>query len=545
MGDSPNKKKIVVAGLASILLVAAVVGVVVSTKSGGAQSISGSNKAVQAICSPTRYKETCEKSLSQANTTDPKKLIQLAFDATAQNIGDVLNKSALLKEAEADPSMKDAYLVCQLVLESAVDDLKRSIEHVREFDASKTREYIEDLRTWLSAVVTDQTTCVDAFEGTTGDAGEKMKKMLATARQMSINALALISDVQSIFGSLELGSSRKLLSTEVPTFAKRRLQEATRSSLQPTIVVAKDGSGQFKTLGEAIASLPQKSNDSVVIYVKEGLYEENVEFPKNVNNVMLYGDGPLKTRITGNKNFAIGGVKTFLTATVGINGEDFFAKDIAFENTAGAVGHQAVALRVSSDKAVFYNVHIDGYQDTLYNHRYRQYYRECSISGTIDFIFGNSLSLFQDCTFIVRKPEPNQGCMVTAQGREEELTNGANVIQNGNFTAEEAFLTADPPHKAYLGRPWKVLSRTIIIQSNIEGFIDPTGWAPWEKDFALDTCYYGEYQNRGPGSDTSKRVQWKGIKNITPEVAESWTGGKAFGGDEWIVKAGVPYVPTL
>ncbi|KAL8490615.1 hypothetical protein ACS0TY_022569 [Phlomoides rotata] len=545
MGDSPNKKKIVVAGLASILLVAAVVGVVVSTKSGGAQPISGSNKAVQAICSPTRYKETCEKSLSQANTTDPKKLIQLAFDATAQNIGDVLNKSALLKEAEADPSMKDAYLVCQLVLESAVDDLKRSIEHVGEFDASKTREYIEDLRTWLSAVVTDQTTCVDAFEGTTGDAGEKMKKMLATARQMSINALALISDVQSIFGSLELGSSRKLLSTEVPTFAKRRLQEATRSSLQPTIVVAKDGSGQFKTLGDAIASLPQKSNDSVVIYVKEGLYEENVEFPRNVNNVMLYGDGPLKTRITGNKNFAIGGVKTFLTATVGINGEDFFAKDIAFENTAGAVGHQAVALRVSSDKAVFYNVHIDGYQDTLYNHRYRQYYRECSISGTIDFIFGNSLSLFQDCTFIVRKPEPNQGCMVTAQGREEELTNGANVIQNGNFSAEEAFLTADPPHKAYLGRPWKVLSRTIIIQSNIEGFIDPTGWAPWEKDFALDTCYYGEYQNRGPGSDTSKRVQWKGIKNITPEVAESWTGGKAFGGDEWIVKAGVPYVPTL
>ncbi|KAL8486195.1 hypothetical protein ACS0TY_023045 [Phlomoides rotata] len=193
MGDSPNKKKIVVAELASILLVAAMVGIVVSTKSGGAQPISGSNKAVQAICSPTRYKETCEKSLSQANTTDPKKLIQLAFDATAQNIGDVLNKSALLKEAEADPSMKDAYLVCQLELESAVDDLKRSIEHVREFDASKTREYIEDLRTWLSAVVTNQVTCVDAFEGTTGDAGEKMKKMLATARQMSSNALALIS----------------------------------------------------------------------------------------------------------------------------------------------------------------------------------------------------------------------------------------------------------------------------------------------------------------------------------------------------------------
>ena len=297
--------------------------------------------------------------------------------------------------------------------------------------------------------------------------------------------------------------------------------------------------------GDAIKTLTPKSNATVVIYVKAGLYEEYVEFPKYVNNVTLIGDGPLKTIITGDKCFAKG-VKTFFTATVSVNAEGFFAKDIAFQNTAGPLGHQAVALRVSADKAVFYNVNIDGYQDTLYAHTDRQYYRDCTISGTIDFIFGDSLALFQNCKFVVRKPEKNQACMVTAQGRIEPRSVGAFVIQNGSFTAEPAFLSAQPPHKAYLGRPWKELSRTIIMQSNIEQFIDPTGWAPWMGSFAIDTCYYAEFANRGDGSNTTKRVEWKGrIKNVTKEDAEKWTGGVAFVGDEWITKTGVPYVPTM
>jgi len=519
MGDSPNKKKVVVAGVASILLVAAVVAVVVgSTKNGGAEKPStGPTKAVQAICSPTDYKETCERSLAHANTSEPKELVKLAFDATVENIGDVLKNSAVLKEAEADPNTKDAYNVCKEVLETAVDDLKRSVEHVGVLEVSKVSEYVEDLKTWLSAVVTNQETCIDAFNETNSDAGEKMKKVLATAKQLSSNGLAMVTDISSMIGSFQFGSSRKLL-TEEPAFAKRRLLEATKMDLQPTIVVAKDGSGQFKTIGEAIATLPKKNNQTIVIHVKEGVYEEYVEIPKNVNNVMLVGDGPLKTRITGNKCYA-NGVKTYHTATVAVNADDFFAKDIGFENTAGAQGHQAVALRVSADKAVFYNVHIDGYQDTLYAHTNRQYYRDCSISGTIDFIFGDSLALFQNCTFIVRKPGPNQACMVTAQGRIEPHSIGSFVIQNGNFTAEEAFLTAQPPHKAYLGRPWKELSRTIIMQSNIEAFIDPTGWAPWMGTFAIDTCYYAEYENHGAGSNTTDRVKWGGIKNITAEMA--------------------------
>ncbi|KAL8026111.1 hypothetical protein ABFX02_14G007300 [Erythranthe guttata] len=573
MGDSDgNKKKIIVGGMASVLLVAMVVCVTIGVSgrnSGGGGGVSTSTKAVQAICSPTDYKETCESSLAGANTTDPKELIRLAFNAAVNNIGDAIKNSTLFKDAAADSSTKDAFDICDDVLGSAIDDLKRAGDKVGEFDATKVDEYVEDLKVWLSAVITYQETCIDAFENTTGDTAEKMKNLLKTARELSSNGLAMVSDVSSIIGQLQLGNlggstSRRLLSKEErvlyggdptdyapgedPYWIKsphsRRLLSAAAAPLKPNAVVALDGSGQFKTIKDAINTIPKKNTQPFVIFIKAGLYKEHVEIPKKVNGVVMIGEGPLKTRITGSKSYA-GGVKTFHTATVAVNGEDFMAKDIGFENTAGAEGHQAVALRVSGDRAIFLNVAIDGYQDTLYAHNYRQYYRDSSISGTIDFIFGDSLAYFQNCKFIVRKPMENQACMVTAQGRVDPRSVGAIVIQNGDITAEPAFLATTPPIDAYLGRPWKELSRTIIMQTNIGGFIAPEGWSPWMGNFALDTCYYGEYQNRGAGSGLAKRVTWKGIKKITPEIALSWTAGLAFKGDDWIKSSGVPYNPSF
>ncbi|KAK4388428.1 putative pectinesterase/pectinesterase inhibitor 28 [Sesamum angolense] len=558
--------KAAVAGLAAILVVAMVVAVAVGVTRKQSESSSinaGSTKAVQSICAPTDYIDTCEKSLSDADTTDPKELIKAAFEFTEKNIGDVIKNSPLFKEAASDDSTKQALAICQEVLDTAIDDLKRSFDTVGEFDASKANEYLEDLKTWLSAVITNHETCIDAFENTTGDTGEKMKNLLKTAREMSSNGLAMVNEMSSILSSLQLGNaaSRKLLLSEKVGYGgdpteyapgeephfnldsnRRHLLSAT--SLKPNAVVAQDGSGQFNTIRAAIASVPQKNNQTFVIHVKAGVYKEHVQIPKKVNKIVLIGDGPLKTRITGRKNFAEG-VKTYHTATVAVNADEFLAKDIGFENTAGAAGHQAVALRVSGDRAVFYNVHIDGYQDTLYAHTYRQYYRDCTISGTIDFVFGDSQALFQNCKFVVRKPLANQACMVTAQGRVERHSLGATIIQNGDFVAEPALLQASPPHKVYLGRPWKLLSRTIIMQSNIGGFIAPEGWAEWAGTFALDTLYYAEYQNRGPGSDMKNRVQWKGIQTLSPQMAESWTGGKFYGGDEWVKNSGVPYIPTM
>ena len=554
MGDS-KKRVILFAGVASVLLLVAVIAAAVvfsknsgsiesSNGNGSGKSVATASKAVQLVCSPTQYKETCEKSLAGVNSTDPKKLIEAAFEATVGSITGVLKASAEMKKSAADPGTKAAFDVCDEVLQNAVDDLKSSTEKVSFFDAAKARQFVAELRTRLAAVGDDQETCIDAFENTTGDSGEKMKSLLKTGKEMSSNGLAMVTDISSILGSVQLAKllgGRKLMAEEE---VDRRILEA--GSLKPTMVVAKDGSGQFKTISEALSKLPKKNNETmIVVYIKAGVYAETVIIPKKVNKVVLLGDGPTKTKITGKLSFA-GGVKTYHTATVAVNADEFLAKDLTIENTAGSAGHQAVALRVSGDRAVLYNVKIDGYQDTLYAHKYRQFYRNCSISGTIDFVFGDALAIFQDCTFVVRKPGPNQACMVTAEGRIDPRSPGGFVLQGSRITAEPALLAAKPAVKVYLGRPWKELSRTIIMQSDIGGFVDPTGWSPWMGNFALDTCYYAEYENRGPGSNTTGRVTWKGIKKITPQIAQSWTGGAAYGDDSWIkAAAGVPYVPTM
>lgn len=221
------------------------------------------------------------------------------------------------------------------------------------------------------------------------------------------------------------------------------------------------------------------------------------------------------------------------------------AKDIGFENSAGAIGHQAVALRVQSDMSIFYNCQMDGYQDTLYAHAKRQFYRDCTITGTIDFIFGNAVAVFQNCNMVVRKPLDNQQCIVTAHGRNETREPTGFVLQNCTITADPEYHPVRFTNKAYLGRPWKEFSRTIIMQSEIDDLISPEGWLPWMGTFGLDTLFYSEYNNRGPGAAVDKRVTWQGIKKITPEEADGYTAANFLGGDEWIPPSGVPYTPGM
>jgi len=571
MGFEGKKKKIAVAGFSSILLVAMVVAVTVSvskngsapasdgSQSNGGGEISTSTKAIDSICAPTDYKETCKNSLSSAkNTSDPRELIKVVFNVAEENIAQVIKNSSLLKEAAKDPMTSKALETCKELLETSIEDLKRSFATVDNFDVTKMDVYVEDLKTWLSGSITYQETCIDGFENTTGNTGEKMKKLLKTAAELSSNGLAMVTDISQILGNLQLGGfSRRLLSNsnteytqEIPAFvdvARRKLLAARPASLKPNAVVAQDGSGKFKTINEALATVPQKNNETFVIFVRAGIYKETVIIPKKMNKIVLIGEGPTKTRISGGKNY-VDGTMTFHTATVAVNGEEFTARDIGFENTAGANKHQAVALRVSADKGIFYNCAIDGYQDTLYVHTYRQYFRDCTISGTIDFIFGDAAVVFQNCKMVVRKPDINQNCMVTAQGRKDKRGVGAIVLQNCHIVGEPALLAVNPKDQTiqvYLGRPWKDYSRTIIIQSYIDALIHPEGWSPWAGTYALDTCYYGEYKNHGPGSNMANRATWKGIKKITPQIAESFTPARYFGGDLWIKPTGIPYVSGM
>ncbi|XP_047315561.1 pectinesterase-like [Impatiens glandulifera] len=579
--------KIAVLGLSSILLVAAVIGVVTVSKRGGDTAsdsnngeISTTTKSVESLCRSTDYKETCTSTLTPAagNVSDPKELIKIAFNLAVGEVSSALQNSSVIQQAQADPRTHAAFENCKGLLEDSVDDLQSSFDRFDSFDLTRMDEFFDDLKTWLSGALTFQGTCIDGFENTTGDSGEKMKQLLMISGQMTRNGLAMIDALGDTINTLNISAltGRRLLSSEdeLPSWIdakKRRLLEAhttvdatvTTSStsfpatatataaasgpppnfsgpMTPNVVVAKDGSGDVKTIAEALNKVPKKNKTPFIIKIKAGIYSEYLLVNKKMSNVVLLGEGAATTRITGNKNF-VDGTPTFNTATVVVQGNHFFAKGIGFENSAGAKKHQAVALRVSSDMSIFYQCDMDGYQDTLYAHVHRQYYRECKISGTIDFIFGDSNAIFQQCTMIVRQPLENQGCMVTAQGRDDKRENTGLVLQKCTITAAPEFLSSPYKVMAYLGRPWKQFSRTIIMQSTIEGFIAPEGWSPWAGSFGLETLFYSEFQNTGPGADTSKRVKWGGIKTITATDAVQFTASKFIAGDSWVKPSGLPY----
>jgi pectinesterase len=213
---------------------------------------------------------------------------------------------------------------------------------------------------------------------------------------------------------------------------------------------------------------------------------------------------------------------------------------MGFSNTAGAVKHQAVALRLQSDFAAFYNCRMDGYQDTLYVQARRQFFRNCVVSGTIDFIFGNAATIFQNCLIIVRRPMDNQQNTVTAHGRTDPKMKSGLVIQNCRIVPDQALFRDRFKIPSYLGRPWKEYSRTVIMESTIGDLIKPEGWMPWNGEFALKTLYYAEYANRGPGANTRSRVRWPGFHVIGRNEAQQFTTGPFINGNLWLKYTGTP-----
>ncbi|XWS64495.1 hypothetical protein CRYUN_Cryun05aG0008700 [Craigia yunnanensis] len=542
--------------------------------------VSSSMKAIKSICQPTDYRRTCEEQLraEAGDSTDMKELVQAAFKAAMKFASQAAKNSTTLRDLEKDPRSKKALDVCKQLMTYSINELKKSFNQIDKLDVTKLDKMLADLKIWLSATITNQKTCLDGFRNTTTNAGEKMKKALNISMQLSRNGLAIATEMSAALKQLQIeGVSRRLLQEdELPVLGHsewtsflennswkrrllqdneppvlghnefeiqpgvRRLMAATRSRIKPDIVVAKNGTGNFTTIKAAMTRIPLNAAKPFVIYIKEGVYEENLEFGYGMTNVALIGDGKEKTRITGRLNNA-DGVPTFRTATVAVNGDNFFAKNIGFENSAGAAKFQAVALMVISDFAVFYNCSMDGYQDTLYVHSKRQFYRDCTVTGTIDFVFGDAAAVFQNCTFLVRKPLDGQQAIVTAQGRTDVRQPTAIVIQNSTFTAAPELLPVKNKYPTYLGRPWGNFSRTIIMESYLDDLIKPEGWTIWDGPWGLNTCFYSEFNNHGPGSNKTGRVTWRGIKKIKPAVALGFTPGKFFDCDSWVKPRRVPY----
>ncbi|GMJ12247.1 hypothetical protein like AT3G05610 [Hibiscus trionum] len=554
-------KATVIIGVCSVILVAMVVAVAVgvtrsrSERSAGGGELEASKKAVQNICQPTDYKEACEKSLSGSNTTDSKELIKAGFQAAIHEIEKVVKNSSTIQDAAKDPMSRQALDICKEVMGYAIDDLMNSINQLGAFDASTLDEYIENLKIWVGGSITYQQTCLDGFVNVSTVAGEKMRKLLNTSQMLTSNSLAMVCEIPKLIRDLNFprlsgagGGTRKLLAKDgFPSwvsFRQRMLLQQNPSQMKANVVVAKDGSGKYNNINQALKEVPNKNTSPFVIHIKAGVYKENVLVDKYMSNVVFIGDGPTQTIVTGSLNVA-DGTATFKSATVAVIGKNFTAKDMGFQNTAGAIKGQAVALKVQGDQSIFHNCQMDGYQDTLYAHSHRQFYRDCTVSGTVDYIFGDSATVLQNCKLIIRKPLNNQQCMVTAQGRTDRRTPTGFVLQNCVISGAQDYLPVKAISKTYLGRPWKQFSRTIIMQSQLDDIIAPEGWSPWNGNFALDTLWYAEFNNRGPGADQTNRVKWRGIQKITAAQAQQFTAGVFLVGGNWIPKSGVPYTSGM
>ncbi|KAL9224083.1 hypothetical protein vseg_000153 [Gypsophila vaccaria] len=311
------------------------------------------------------------------------------------------------------------------------------------------------------------------------------------------------------------------------------LFKTAKNKLFPSysLTVSKNpATGDFTTIQDAIDSLPVINLVRVVIKVKAGTYSEKVNIPLLKAYISIEGEGADNTMVEwGDTAHTIGPngrpLGTYGSATFAVNSPYFMAKNITFKNTnpappPGAVGMQAVAFRISADTATFVGCNFLGAQDTLYDHFGRHYYKDCYIEGTIDFIFGNALSLFEGCH--VHAVAQNYGA-VTAQGRSSMLDDTGFSFVNCKVTGSGAL---------YLGRAWGPFSRVIFAYTYMDNIILPKGWYDWGDPTREMTVSYGQYKCTGPGASFAGRVSWS--RELTDEQAKPFLSLSFIDGSEWI-----------
>ncbi|KAL2898318.1 putative pectinesterase/pectinesterase inhibitor 32 [Bienertia sinuspersici] len=299
-----------------------------------------------------------------------------------------------------------------------------------------------------------------------------------------------------------------------------------RTMMKFDVVVSKSGDEKFTTISEAILSAPSYSSSKFFIRVRSGVYNETVTVPQNKTNIVLIGDGVDVTKITANHHPPQ--FTTSNSATFSVFGDGFMAQDITFENDAGGRSGQAVAVLCDANHTIFYKCKFLAYQDTLYAKHGTQYYRECDIYGTVDFVFGFATAVFQKCNLYARVLGSYQQVTYTAQGRQSLDEKSGFTMQGCNFTLEPK---VDPVKlregctiTAFLGRPWFPYSTVMVMESYLGKMINSSGW---------EAC---------PGATSRNRIKWPGFKMLSnANEAIPYTASHLIQGDEWIPKTGVPY----
>nr|CAB3483124.1 unnamed protein product [Digitaria exilis] len=374
-----------------------------SSGGSGSSSLLSVSKSVKMMCAQTDYKDACEKSLTKvatanaSTTSSPKDMVRAAVSVIGDAVAKAFERSALVASTTGnkDPRVKAAVADCKEIYGNARDDLARTL---RGIDAGGMGE-VTGAGTSSGAVIAHMETCIDGFPD--GELKRNMTGAMESGKELTSNALAIIEKATSFLAALHITgftgattshrrlfgvheeedmekqpkvnysgtfeqadrdgdspapTSRRLLGVEdedAPPWVngeeRRMLKGNFQGRLTPTVVVAKDGSGKFNTINEALKAMPPKYTGRYLIYVKAGVYEEYVTITKAMENVTMYGEGAMKTIITGSRNFA-DGLTTYKTATFNAQGDGFIGIALGFRNTAGAAKHQAVALLDASGR---------------------------------------------------------------------------------------------------------------------------------------------------------------------------------------------------
>lgn len=300
------------------------------------------------------------------------------------------------------------------------------------------------------------------------------------------------------------------------SFSRSFSQTANPQQYKYVFTVAKDGSGDYKFIQDAIDAMRAFPLAPITLFIKNGVYTEKIDLSSYNTDVTFVGESVDKTIIRFTDYSGRGKTSTFNSYTAKISGARFVAENITFENAAGPVG-QAVALHVEADKAVFKNCRFLGNQDTIYaaGENSRQYFLNCFIEGTTDFIFGPATVLFQNCTIRCKA-----NSYITAANTPKD--------KNFGFVFLDCKVIADSSvNKLYLGRPWRAFAKTVFIRCSLPKQITAAGWDNWNNPENEKTTYYAEYKNTGDGANISNRVAWS--YQLTDKQAKEYTLENIFG----------------
>jgi pectinesterase len=283
-----------------------------------------------------------------------------------------------------------------------------------------------------------------------------------------------------------------------------------------TVVVAQDGSGNFRTVQAALDAVPLNNKTPLVIFIRKGIYKEKLNLAKKQNFVKLMGEDLNTTVLTfddyNGRTPANGEpLGTSEASTFRVFATDFTAENITFENTAGTVG-QGPAMWVYGDRAKFVNCRFLGFRDTLYVYGYgsRQYYKNCYIEGTTDYILGSSTAFFEECTLFCKAG----GTVIVAASTPDSIRYG--------IVMQRCKIGGDAPAQSYfIARPWKPTGKTVLLNCELSNLIKPKGWDHWGKESNKQDAFFGEFKSTGEGAAPKARILWS--HQLSPQQAAFYT----------------------